>query len=136
MAMTINSLPDAAPRVKGPARRRYGADVQTRDPARVRRARPDGKGELLRREVLLHLAAVRVAQAARPRSDRGARRQTGPSTTRPDRAGEHAACDIVSNDSRATWSRARTVIESSGKVSALLEEFVTDSAEINGVETR
>ena len=25
MAMTINSLPDAAPRVKGPARRRYGA---------------------------------------------------------------------------------------------------------------
>jgi hypothetical protein len=33
-------------------------------------------------------------------------------------------------------SRARSVIEVQGKVSALLEELVTDSAEIKVVETR
>jgi transposase len=68
MAMTINPLPDAVARVKGPARRRYGATYKLEILAEYDNLDRDGKGELLRREVLY----TSLLSEWRKQRDRGA----------------------------------------------------------------
>ena len=135
MAMTINSLPDVVPRVKGPARRSYGATYKLEILAEYDNLDRDGKGELLRREVLY----TSLLSEWRKQRDRGAiealagkpgRPQHDPTereNTRLRHQVERLEGDLV---------RARSVIEIQGKTSALLEEFATDSAVINGDATK
>ena len=127
MAMTINPLPDAAARTKGPTRRRYGATYKLQILAEYDGLDRDAKGELLRREELY----TSLLSEWRKQRDRGAidalagkpgrppHDPTERENTRLRHQVERLEGDLV---------RARGVIEVQGKTSALLEEFATDSA--------
>ena len=134
MAMTINSLPDAVPRVKGPARRRYGATYKLEILAEYDNLDRDGKGELLRREVLY----TSLLSEWRKQRDRGAIDALGGKPGRPPHdptERENTRLRHQVERLEGDLVRARTVIEIQGKTSALLEEFATGSAVINGDAT-
>jgi transposase len=135
MAMTINSRSNS-PALPGRAtRRRYGAAYKLGILAEYETLDRDGKGDLLRREVLY----TSLLSEWRKQRDRGAIEALAGKPGRP-------PLDPVERENTRLRHRverlegdlevARSVIEVQGKVSALLEEFATDSAEINGVETR
>ncbi len=135
MALTINSRTDAPAHVGRARRRRYGAAYKLEILAEYETLDRDGKGELLRREVLY----TSLLSEWRKQRDRGAIEALAGKPGRPpleplERENtrlrhrvERLEGDLV---------RARTVIEVQGKCSALLEEFATDSAEIRGDETK
>jgi transposase-like protein len=133
--MTINSRPEvSAPKGRAP-RRRYGATYKLDIIAEYESLDRDGKGELLRREELY----TSLLSEWRRQRDRGAIEALAGKPGRP-------PLDPVERENTRLrhrverleddLSRARSVIEMQGKVSALLEELVTDSAEIKVVETK
>jgi transposase len=135
MAMTISPRQEL-PALPGRAtRRRYGAAYKLEILAEYETLDRDGKGELLRREVLY----TSLLSEWRKQRDRGAIEALAGKPGRP-------PLDPVERENTRLRHRverlegdlevARNVIEVQGKVSALLEEFATDSAEINGVETK
>ena len=135
MASTISSRADVTAHVGRARRRRYGAAYKLEILAEYETLDRDGKGELLRREVLY----TSLLSEWRKQRDRGAIEALAGKPGRPpleplERENtrlrhrvERLEVDLV---------RARTVIEVQGKCSALLEEFATDSAEIRGDETK
>ncbi len=135
MAMTINSRPDTPAHIGRARRRRYAAAYKLEILAAYELLDRDGKGELLRREALY----TSLLSEWRRQRDRGAIEALAGKPGRPplepiERENtrlrhrvERLEDDLV---------RARTVIEVQGKVSALLEELATDSAEINGDATK
>jgi transposase len=135
MAMTISSREDAPAHDVRATRRRYGAAYKLEILAEYESLDRDGKGELLRREVLY----TSLLSEWRKQRDRGAIEALAGKPGRP-------PLDPVERENTRLrhrverleddLSRARAVIEVQGKVSALLEELVTDSAEIKGVETK
>jgi transposase len=135
MAMTISSRPDAPALVGRATRRRYGAAYKLDILAEYETLDRDGKGELLRREVLY----TSLLSEWRKQRDRGAIEALAGKPGRP-------PLDPVERENtrlrhrverlEGDLSRARTVIEVQGKVSALLEELVTDSAETKSAETK
>jgi transposase-like protein len=135
MATTINSRPDKPAHVGRVGRRRYGAAYKLEILAEYEALDRDGKGELLRREVLY----TSLLSEWRKQRDRGAIEALAGKPGRP----PHDPVERENTRLRHRverleddLSRARSVIEVQGKVSALLEELVTDSAEIKVVETR
>ena len=116
-------------------RRRYGASYKLEILAEYEALDRDGKGELLRREVLY----TSLLSEWRKQRDRGAIEALAGKPGRP-------PLDPVERENtrlrhrverlEGDLSRARTVIEVQGKVSALLEELVTDSAGTKNVETK
>ena len=135
MVMTISSRTEDSVH-DGPAtRRRYGAAYKLDILAEYETLDRDGKGELLRREVLY----TSLLSEWRKQRDRGAIEALAGKPGRP-------PLDPVERENtrlrhrverlEGDLSRARTVIEVQGKVSALLEELVTDSAKINCAETK
>ena len=135
MAMTISSRMDGSAHDGRTTRRRYGASYKLEILAEYETLDRDGKGELLRREVLY----TSLLSEWRKQRDRGAIEALAGKPGRP-------PLDPVERENTRLrhrverleddLSRARTVIEVQGKVSALLEELVTDSAEINDAETK
>jgi transposase-like protein len=135
MAMTISSRPDTSALAGPTTRRRYGAAYKLEILAEYDTLDRDGKGELLRREELY----TSLLSEWRKQRDRGAIEALAGKPGRP-------PLDPIERENtrlrhrverlEEDLSRARTVIEVQGKVSALLEELVTDSAEINGAETK
>lgn len=135
MAMTTTSLPEAMPTVVRPTRRRYGAAYKLEMLAEYDGLDREGKGDLLRREVLY----TSLLSEWRKQRDRGAidalagkpgrppHDPTERENTRLRHRVERLEGDLV---------RARNVIEIQGKTSALLEEFATDSAWTNGDATK
>ena len=135
MAMTINSLLEDEPRTERPTRRSYGAKYKLEILAEYDSLDRDGKGELLRREVLY----TSLLSEWRKQRDRGAidalagkpgrppHDPTERENTRLRHRVERLEGDLI---------RARNVIEIQGKTSALLEEFATDSAGTNGDATK
>jgi transposase len=135
MALTITSRPDTSTRNGRATRRRYGASYKLEILAEYDSLDRDGKGELLRREGLY----TSLLSEWRKQRDRGAIEALAGKPGRPpldpierENTRLRHRVERLEDD----LSRARTVIEVQGKVSALLEELVTDSAEINGVETK
>lgn len=135
MAMTINSLPEEVPRTERSTRRRYGAKYKLEILAEYDGLDRDGKGELLRREVLY----TSLLSEWRKQRDRGAINALASKPGRP----PHDPTERENTRLRhrverleGDLKRARNVIEIQGKTSALLEEFATDSAGTNSDATR
>jgi transposase len=135
MAMTINSPPDGVPRVERPTRRRYGAGYKLKILAEYEGLDRDGKGDLLRREVLY----TSLLSEWRKQRDRGAIDALAGKPGRP----PHDPTERENTKLRhrverleGDLVRARSVIEIQGKTSALLEEFATGSAGTNGDATK
>jgi len=108
----------------------FGA-IQAEDPGRVRTARRDGKSALLRREGLYTSS---IAEWRKQRDD-GALQALSASRGRPPsdpRANELARLRNDNARLQSDLATARRVIEVQGKLSALLEQFATGSAETNG----
>ena len=134
MTMTISSPPEASGD-EPTTRRRYGASYKLDILAEYDTLDRDGKGDLLRREDLY----TSLLSEWRKQRDRGAIEALAGKPGRPkldpvERENSRLRHQVERLE--VDLSRARTVIEVQGKVSALLEELVTDSAEINGVETK
>jgi transposase len=135
MVLTINSRPDLPALPRPATRRRYGAAYKLEILAEYDTLDRDGKGDLLRREVLY----TSLLSEWRKQRDRGAIEALAGKPGRP-------PLDPVERENTRLRHRverlegdlevARSVIEVQGKVSALLEEFATDSAEINGAATK
>jgi transposase len=135
MAMTINSLPERVPRIERATRRRYGASYKLEILAEYDGLDRDGKGKLLRREVLY----TSLLSEWRKQRDRGAIDALAGKPGRPQHdptERENARLRHRVERLEGDLVRARNVIEIQGKTSALLEEFATDSAVINGDATR
>lgn len=116
-------------------RRRYDAAYKLEILAEYDTLDRDGKGALLRREVLY----TSLISEWRKQRDRGAIEALAGKPGRP----PHDPVERENSRLRHRVERleddlirARTVIEVQGKVSALLEEFVTGSAETKDVETK
>jgi transposase-like protein len=117
------------------ARRRYGAAYKLGILAEYETLDRDGKGDLLRREVLY----TSLLSEWRKQRDKGAIEALAGKPGRP-------PLDPVERENtrlrhqverlEGDLSRARTVIEAQGKCSALLEELATDSAKIKGDATK
>ncbi len=135
MAMTISSPPGTSAHDGPTTRRRYGAAYKLEILAEYDVLDRDGKGDLLRREVLY----TSLLSEWRKQRDRGAIEALAGKPGRP-------PLDPIERENtrlrhrverlEGDLSRARTVIEVQGKVSALLEELVTDSAPTRNVETK
>ncbi len=117
------------------SRRRYDAAYKLEILAEYDTLDRDGKGALLRREVLY----TSLISEWRKQRDRGAIEALAGKPGRP----PHDPVERENSRLRHRVERleddlirARTVIEVQGKVSALLEELVTDSAETKFVETQ
>ena len=133
--MIIDSRTESSSLMGRATRRRYGAAYKLEILAEYENLDRDGKGELLRREVLY----TSLLSEWRKRRDKGAIEALAGKPGRP-------PLDPVERENTRLrhrverleddLSRARSVIEVQGKVSALLEELVTDSAEIKGAETK
>ncbi|MEO8264142.1 MAG: hypothetical protein ABI706_01395 [Ilumatobacteraceae bacterium] len=129
-----NSRPEPDHRAVA-SRRRYDAAYKLEILAEYDTLDRDGKGALLRREVLY----TSLISEWRKQRDRGAIEALAGKPGRP----RHDPVERENNRLRHRverleddLTRARTVIEVQGKVSALLEELVTGSAEIKDVETK
>lgn len=134
MAMTINSMPGAVPGNERSTRRRYGAAYKLEILAEYDGLDRDGKGELLRREILY----TSLLSEWRKQRDRGAIDALAGKPGRP----PHDPVERENTRLRhrverleGDLARARNVIEIQGKTSALLEEFAADSAWTNGDAT-
>jgi transposase len=135
MAMTISSRPESPSLMGRTTRRRYGAAYKLDILAEYENLDRDGKGELLRREVLY----TSLLSEWRKQRDRGAIEALAGKPGRPpldpvERENTRLRHRVERLEDDLT--RARSVIEVQGKVSALLGELVTDSAEIRDVETK
>ncbi len=116
-------------------RRRYDAAYKLEILAEYDTLDRDGKGALLRREILY----TSLISEWRKQRDRGAIEALAGKPGRPphdpvERENSRLRHRVERLEDDLT--RARTVIEVQGKVSALLEEFVTGSAETKDVETK
>ena len=116
-------------------RRRYDAAYKLEILAEYDTLDRDGKGALLRREILY----TSLISEWRKQRDRGATEALAGKPGRPphdpvERENSRLRHRVERLEDDLT--RARTVIEVQGKVSALLEEFVTGSAETKDVETK
>ena len=135
MAMTIDSQAESPSLIGRARRRRYGPAYKLEILAEYENLDRDGKGELLRREELY----TSLLSEWRKQRDRGAIEALAGRPGRP-------PIDPVERENTRLRNRverleddlvrARSVIEVQGKVSALLEELVTDSAEINSAEIK
>ena len=123
--------------IHGPvaSRRLYDASYKLEILAEYNTLDRDGKGALLRREGLY----TSLISEWRKQRDRGAIEALAGKPGRP----PHDAVERENSRLRhrverleGDLTRARTVIEVQGKVSALLEELVTGSAETKDVETK
>jgi transposase-like protein len=133
VAMTINSRQEMPAHGRA-HRRRYGAAYKLEILAEYEALDRDGKGELLRREVLY----TSLLSEWRKQRDRGAIEALAGKPGRPPlepMERENTRLRHRVERLEGDLSRARSVIELQGKVSALLEELVTDSAEIKVVGT-
>ena len=135
MAMTTDSRAEPPSLMGRATRRRYGAAYKLEILAEYDNLDRDGKGELLRREELY----TSLLSEWRKQRDRGAIEALAGRPGRP----PHDPVERENTRLRHRVERleddlvrARSVIEVQGKVSALLEELVTDSAEIKSVVTR
>lgn len=135
MVVTMNAhVENDLPTERG-ARRRYGAAYKLGILAEYETLDRDGKGDLLRREVLY----TSLLSEWRKQRDKGAIEALAGKPGRP-------PLDPVERENtrlrhqverlEGDLSRARTVIEVQGKCSALLEELATDSAKIKGDATK
>ena len=116
-------------------RRRYDAAYKLEILAEYDTLDREGKGALLRREILY----TSLISEWRKQRDRGAIEALAGKPGRPphdpvERENSRLRHRVERLEDDLT--RARTVIEVQGKVSALLEEFVTGSAETKDVETK
>lgn len=135
MGMTIDSRTESSSLMGRATRRRYGAAYKLEILAEYENLDRDGKGELLRREVLY----TSLLSEWRKQRDKGAIEALAGKPGRPpldpvERENTRLRHRVERLEDDLT--RARSVIEVQGKVSALLEELVTDSAEIKGAETK
>ena len=135
MVVTMNPhVENDLPTERG-ARRRYGAAYKLGILTEYETLDRDGKGDLLRREVLY----TSLLSEWRKQRDKGAIEALAGKPGRP-------PLDPVERENtrlrhqverlEGDLSRARTVIEVQGKCSALLEELATDSAKIKGDATK
>jgi transposase-like protein len=132
MSMIMDSEPEVPDLdLLGPAtRRRYGAAYKLEILAEYESLDRDGKGDLLRREVLY----TSLLSEWRKQRDRGAIEALAGKPGRPphdpmERENSRLRHRVLRLEGDLV--RARTVIEVQGKVSALLEELVTGSARTN-----
>ena len=135
MAMTMEPHLGGDLPTEPPTRRRYGAAYKLGILAEYETLDRDGKGDLLRREVLY----TSLLSEWRKQRDRGAIEALAGRPGRP-------PLDPIERENgrlrhqverlEIDLSRARTVIEVQGKCSALLEEFATGSATTNGDATK
>lgn len=134
MAMTMNPLGETLP-TEPPIRRRYAAAYKLGILAEYETLDRDGKGDLLRREVLY----TSLLSEWRKQRDRGAIEALAGKPGRPPHdpiERENTRLRHQVERLEVDLSRARTVIEVQGKCSALLEEFATDSARTKGDVTQ
>src|SRR5919201_3548827 len=116
-------------------RRTYSAQYKMRILAEYERRDRDGKGALLRREGLYSS----LISEWRKQRDQGALQALGASPGRPPsdtREQEVARLRRENARLQSDLAKARKVIEVQGKLSALLEQLATDSAEPSGGEPK
>ena len=126
----------AEPEVSERARRRvFSAQYKLRILAEYERRDRDGKSSLLRREGL-YTSSI---SEWRKQRDEGALQALGASPGRPPTdPREHELARLRHENARlqSDLAKARRVIEVQGKLSALLEQLATGSAELNGGEPK
>jgi transposase len=142
MVMTNGPVGRHAEQVKEPVepevperatRRVFSRAYKLRILAEYERSGRDAKGALLRREGLY----TSLISEWRSQRDAGALSRLGPVRGRPPTdPREHALAKLEYENARlqADLAKARRVIEIQGKLSALLEQLATDSAETQGGE--
>jgi transposase-like protein len=116
-------------------RRTYSAQYKLRILAEYERRDRDGKGALLRREGLY----TSLISEWRKQRDQGALQALAGAPGRPPTdPREHELTRLRRENARlqADLAKARKVIEVQGKLSALLEQLATDSAEPSGGEPK
>jgi transposase len=114
-------------------RRVFSRAYKLRILAEYERSSRDAKGALLRREGLY----TSLISEWRTQRDAGALSRVGPVRGRPPAdPREHELTKLQRENARlqAELAKARRVIEIQGKLSALLEQLATDSAETQGGE--
>jgi transposase-like protein len=117
------------------SRRTYSAQYKLRILAEYERRDRDGKGALLRREGLYSS----LISEWRKQRDQGALQALGASPGRPPsdtREQEVARLRRENARLQSDLAKARKVIEVQGKLSALLEQLATGSAETSGGEPK
>jgi transposase-like protein len=117
------------------SRRIYSAQYKLRILAEYERRDRDGKGALLRREGLYSS----LISEWRKQRDQGALQSLGASPGRPPGdAREQEVARLRRENARlqSELAKARTVIEVQGKLSALLEQLATGSADPSGGEPK
>jgi transposase len=127
MAMSINSPPHTTTVDARATRRRYGATYKLEILAEYETLDREGKGDLLRREVLY----TSLLSEWRKQRDRGAFEALAGRPGRPpldpiERENTRLRHQVKRLEGDLV--RARSVIDVQGKCSALLEELATDSA--------
>lgn len=125
--------PQVEPRSTGP--RRYSAAYKARILAEYEKLDKQGKGALLRREGLYSS----LISAWREQRDRGAEEALAAPAGRPKadpKDKEIARLKAENARLEAELGKARTVIEVQGKLSALLDQFATDSASTDNGESK
>ena len=136
-ARAMDDTTDPDPEVPDRARPHAGSRPRTRrgsSPSTTPWARREGRPAATRGPVLV--AAHRVAQAARPRRHGRARQARRPPQA-DDAATRRSPGSRRSNKRlSAELDKARKVIEVQGKLSALLEQLATDSAQDERGETK
>ena len=119
-----------------PVRRVFARTYKLRILTEYERSGREAKGALLRREGLY----TSIISEWRTQRDEGALSRLGPVRGRPPTdPREHELTKLQHENARlqADLAKARRVIEIQGKLSALLEQLATDSAEtINGGEPK
>jgi transposase len=116
-------------------RRVFSRTYKLRILAEYERSSREAKGALLRREGLY----TSLISEWRNQRDEGALSRLGPVRGRPaTHPREHELAKLQHENARlqADLAKARRVIEIQGKLSALLEQLATDSAETNGGELK
>ena len=135
-AEPVTEPPEPEPEVPERASRRtYSAQYKLRILAEYERRDRDGKGALLRREGLYSS----LISEWRKQRDQGALQALGASPGRPPsdtREQEVARLRRENARLQSDLAKARKVIEVQGKLSALLEQLATGSAETSGGEPK
>ncbi len=130
---TADPDPEVPERVRGP--RRYSARYKAQVLEEYERLDKASKGALLRREGLY----TSLISEWRKQRDRGALQALAkPAGRQPADPRDQQVARLRRENERlqAELGKARKVIEVQGKLSALLEQFATDSAPETGGETR
>ena len=135
-AEPVTEPPEPEPEVpESASRRTYSAQYKLRILAEYDRRDRDGKGALLRREGLYSS----LISEWRKQRDQGALQALGASPGRPPsdtRDQEVARLRRENARLQSDLAKARKVIEVQGKLSALLEQLATGSAETSGGEPK